>query len=170
MVTLAQRYYILAWTSLWIYVPAVVWLIRFPSPLHPWYFLLLLLSGTFSILHWTENKTGDWRHRADLVVAIVLAISLTYHLLKTGRFLICGFLSGGLSLFFILQRLAQHAKDVNWAWVTFLHIIFRYLGFWLAMSVHLSDAWELHAYVGLWAFLTSIYILHIVWLLQRSKE
>ena len=169
-ISLPHRFYILAWTSLWIYVPAIVWFIRRQLPFLDC--LMLLVSGTASILHWTKNKSNDWRHITDLVSAVILAVSLTYRLLQRHRFIVCSVLSGGLVVFFALQRFAQRKglQDVNWTLVTTLHVIFRYIGFWLAMAVHLPFDWTVSSYSLLVVLLTTFYVLHIVWLSRRFSS
>lgn len=157
MSSVSSRQRILAWTSLWIYVPSIVWIIRFPSPVPFWYFILLPISGTLSLLHWLNNSNGDWRHIADVTVAVVLAISLSYRLVETKRNLECACFCGGMASFFIFQRIAQRVTNVHWGLVTLFHVLFRYFGFWLAMAVHLS---EIRNYT-LWSTLTILYIIHI---------
>lgn len=150
---LSQRNVILAWTSLWIYIPAIFSRQSLPC------ILLLVLSGTFSLMHWTHNKTGDWLHLADILSAFVLACSLIYQLLEAHRIFTCIFLSSGLLYFFILQRHSQKGKNIDWRRTTLYHLIFRYVGFWLAMAVHHSET-----NTSTWFLLTVGYVLHIFWL------
>lgn len=152
--SVSQRNVILAWTSLWIYIPVILSHQSLPC------ILLLVFSGTLSLLHWTHNKTGDWLHIADIVSAFILASSLIYQLLEANRIFTCIFLSGGLLLFFILQRHSQTVKTVDWRLTTLYHLIFRYFGFWLAMSVHHHSETNISS----WFLLTVGYVLHIFWL------
>jgi len=147
-----QRCHILAWTSLWIYIPAFI------SNQHWVDFSLLVLSGTFSLLHWTRNRTGDWRHMGDIAFGVLLAITLNYRLLRARRIVTCLSLGGIQCILFFSQRIAQMQKPIQWKTVTYIHLAFRYAGFWLAMAVRLPDTWY-H-----WFGLTIPYIAHIFWL------
>lgn len=98
-----QRERVLVWSSHWIYVPAAVWVVRYPSPVPAWHCAPLLLSGSASIAHWTRNATGDWRHVTDVVAAAFLALSLLCRLIAAKPFFLCVLLGGGFAIFFVLQ-------------------------------------------------------------------
>jgi hypothetical protein len=157
MMTLDRRCHILAWTSLWIYVPFFIWCRLRIAPLYC--AALLPVSGTISILHWKNNRTGDWRHRLDIFVAVLLCGILTYQLLITGRYVICTVLVFGQLGFFCRQRYIQRYNPVCWRETTQLHLMFRYIGFWLAMAVHMPHSGPL-----LFIALSISYMLHIVML------
>lgn len=156
-----QRCYILAWTSLWIFLPAILFDVSWLD------FVLLLLSGVFSIAHWTNNNTGDWRHIGDISIAVCLAASLIYRLIKTTRIVACIGLGGAFGAFFALQRFAQARRSLDWGFVTVLHLLFRYIGFWLAMTALAPANWNS---ISKWGGLTFLYWLHILWLHHRVKS
>lgn len=164
--TIGRRNHILAWSSLWIYVPAAVWLLSDRSvPL--WHVALLLLSGTLSLLHWTNNTAGDWRHRLDIAAAVVLAFALAFRLFITNqRRIIGGMIVCGMTVFFVAQRRYQTRKEASpWGATTLLHIIFRYFAFWLAMAVHLEPfQLDVRDVLIVLVILTTLYVLHISWL------
>jgi hypothetical protein len=164
-----QRCHILAWTSLWIYLPFFIWgwLRLFePEKYAPMYCAILLpLSGTVSIIHWKNNHTGDWRHCLDVCLAILLCIIFNFRIIIMGRYLVCFFISLLQLSFFISQRLEQRKRTICWKKVTILHLSFRYMGFWLAMIVHISHIhFSMFINLSMVLGLTLIYILHIKWL------
>lgn len=171
-VSLEQRFHILAWTSLWLYVPPIVWwLTREINNVPLIYAIFIPLSGTLSLVHWTDNHPNSKKHKMDLYVAISLACMLTYRLIDTGRMLVCSCIVTCLMLFFILQRYAQRDKHnnniVDWSMVTLFHLLFRYFAFWLAMAVHLPTTWPWELYAIVCALLTIIYISHVMYLWDK---
>ena len=173
--SVVQRNHVLAWTSLWIFVPFFVWLgchvIGLPPGSSAFYAYPLVVSGVASISHWTDNVTGDWKHRADLGCATFLLCIFTFRLLSTGQTGTAAALSSGLIVCFFLQRYTQTIRPVNWGKVLVYHSLFRYLAFWLSMSVHLPDVLTTASLLpGIVVVLTMFYVLHIKWLMQRKQN
>lgn len=172
MYEIKQRDRILAWTSLWIYVPASILMLdpEFYTPVSMTSLLLVFLlitSGSFSLLHWNNNVSGSWLHIADFTSGVLLACFIVYNLVEFGRILTCSILAVGMFTFFILQRLEQNKRPVDWNRVTTLHLIFRYFGFWLAMEFVSPFSGHTGDFI-IRIVLHSAYVLHIAWLQQTQ--
>ena len=139
-----NRNWILAWTSLWIYLPAMIHLLQ-----RDWFaFVLLSASGSFSILHWLDNKPNSVFHCLDIAFAVGNVIRIGWNYVMIPFFLL-----------FALQRWMQ-TRNVDWDIVTMIHLLFRYTGFWMAMTV--CCCWQ----TVLWLVLplTCAYVSHIDYL------
>lgn len=168
--SLAERNYVLAWTSLWIYVPALCWALHDTPSISYWCISLLPISGTLSIAHWSYNSANSWLHILDIAMAIMLALQLSYQLLIARKYIIWLTLFGGFIIAFVMQRLQQMRDEINWNTTTLLHLIFRYFGFWLAMAVHLPADLSYISWIITIVSLTWLYVLHIMWLTTQVKN
>ena len=140
-----NRNWILAWTSLWIYLPAMIHLLQ-----RDWFaFVLLSASGSFSILHWLDNKPYSVNHCLDIAFGVANVIRIGW---SVYTFPFLGF--------FCVQRWLQIEKDVDWETVTVVHLCFRYIGFWMAMTICCS--WNTINWLVL--PLSFVYALHIMYL------
>jgi len=177
MLTISRmhRDFVAAWTSLWIFFPVAVWIIQFitennlRAPSHvP---VILLFSGVASIAHWNFNIEHDPLHIIDMVLAWCVLGTLCHctfifrseYLLSTSLFvttIVC----------FYLSRTLQRESHIRWKFVLFCFISFRYTSFLLSLVCVVSryDTGSLLSTLVWTLFLTSLYLLHIFWLVKRA--
>ena len=155
-----HRYYIIKWSSIWIFLPFLIWLFKKnKAPLYSAIFLPI--TGISSMLHWSSNHKGDPRHLFDIFSSTTLIILLSIRLIQTNVHL-CLFLLTGICLLFVIQRYLQINRTVSWDLITCIHLLFHYLIFLLAMFVHLPNIkWIL--------FITVCILIHMIWLYSSYK-